>query len=334
MLLCYCSRSLDCSQLISKLDGQGVLAADSVTGQPAASGQPAAPPIPADTAATSATHKEMLAASADTTAGSTEQAALSAAPLVVVLYGPPLAGTSTQASLLSNRYSLPVTTLDVLLHEAYRLQQEQAAEAAAAAAAADAPPSPDSSQKRQLLDQLSKLLFAPPEQTLHPASPTGRVQSASKTRGASAGGYADSHQHLSAPEVVAAALQMALQQEQYTQGYIVDGLNSKHLSSPAVAARCLMMAVGLTCKALQQPEVPTPPASASAAKGVKAPSRPPSSRPGAKSVAVPEPAPPILTFAGPDAWEGNQQVSHCLGVTAKDDCQHCFHEGRCKFAAP
>lgn len=319
LLWCLISRLTGClavlhslrSQLMSKLDGQGVLATDSVAGQPAASGQPAAAPTQADTAATSVAG--MPADTATATAVSTEQAAPSAAPLVVVLFGPPLAGTSTQASLLSSRYGLPVITVDYLLHEAYRLQQEQAAEAAAVAAAADAPPSPGSTQKRQLLDQLSKLLFAQPEQAIRPTSPTGRVQSASKTRGASAGAHADSQQHhLSVPEVVTAALQMALQQEQYSKGYIVDGLSSKHLSSAAVAARCLMMAVGLTCKALQQPELPPPPLPASAAKGVKAPSRPPSSRPGAKGVAVPEPVPPILTFAGPDVWEGTQQVCHCL----------------------
>lgn len=309
-----CVRMVSYAQLMGKLDGQGVLAPSAVTAQQAASSQPASQPPatgsatanPADTVAAS-TEATTGAEAADAGAAGAESATQTPAPLIVVLYGPPLAGTSTQASLLSSRYGIPVVTIDQLLQEAYRLQQEQAAEAAAAAAAAGAPLSPDSTQKRQLLEQLSKLLFAAPELSNVPTSPTGRTQSAAKRPGTA---HADLQQHhLSVPEVITAALQMALQQEQYSKGYIVDGLNSKHLCSAAVVVRCLMQALGLTCKALQPPEPPAAPLSVAAkAAAAKVPSRPPSSRPGAKGVPVPEPVPPIMTFAGPDLWEGTQQV--------------------------
>jgi len=236
------------------------------------------------------------------------------AALVVLVYGPPLAGTSTQAQLLSSRYGLPVVSVDSLLHEAYALQQTEAvAMAAAAAAAGGGPPSPGRTQKQDLLDQLSRLLFPSTNRGESPAGPSIRASSAASTQSASAGAHPElQHQQLPVPELVTAALQAALHQEHYSRGYIVDGLNSKYLSSSAVVARCLLQGVGLVCKALQQAEgaVPTPPAvAAAAAKGVKAASRPTSSRPGGKAAAAaPEPVPPIMTFIKPDIWEGSQQV--------------------------
>lgn len=307
--------------MMGKLDGAGVLAANAVvTGQPPASSPAVHPPQLASAAATEAatgSNTQVAADASSLSAGaveaSVEQTAASPTPLVVVLYGPPVAGTSTQASSLSRRYSIPVLAVDQLLQEAYRLQQAKTAEAAAAAVATGAAAPAENPQQHQLAEQLSKLLFAAPELNTAPASPTARAQSASKRPGTAAGAHADPQQHHSpsVPEVVAAAFRVALQQEQYSQGYIVDGLNSKHLPSAAVVARCLMQAVGLSCKALQPPEPPAPPLSASA-KAVKAPSRPASSRPGAKGAAAPEPVPPIMTFAGPDVWEGTQQVRSCV----------------------
>jgi hypothetical protein len=58
------------------------------------------------------------AASSDSAAGSAPEAATPTASddrTFVVLYGPPLAGTSTQARSLALRYHVPVTTLDALL---------------------------------------------------------------------------------------------------------------------------------------------------------------------------------------------------------------------------
>lgn len=325
-------------QLMGKLEGSGttqaatpasaVAAATAMT-QPPDGGPSATPRQQVDSAAPPAAPAAVqpeAAAGVDTAAP--PDAAAGSNPLVVLLYGSPLAGTSTQATMLSSRYDLPVVTVDGLLHEAYSLQQAEASKAAATVAAATAaaavtaatPGSPGRTQKKlQLVDQLAQLLFlsstSTPADALLPASPTGRVQSAASSR-SSAGGSHPEGQHTSIPELITSALKIALHQEQYSKGYIVDGLHSKHLSSAAVAARCLLQAVGLSCKALQPPEVvvPAPPAGSKASAAKAAPSRPPSSRPGVKGVpAAPEPVPLILTFSTPDVWEGSQRVSFLGG---------------------
>jgi hypothetical protein len=318
---------------MGKLDGQGMLPSAPLTQEQAAPGsqttgqQPQQPGPGAPQAST-----EADAGAADAAAISTSQAPAPADPLAVVVYGPPLAGTSTQASLLGSRYGLPVVCVDGLLQEAYSLEQAEAAVAAVAAVAAAAaapattgtPGSPGRTQKRQLLELLTKLLFfsAPLGPSDFGSPPPARGQSAASGHAsAHASGHAapSTHgdaQHLlqSVPDVLTAALQLALQQEQYSKGYIIDGLGSKHMQSDGVVARCLLQAVGLVCKSLHPPEPSPPPASAGAAKGTKAPSRPPSSRPGVKAAPVPEVVLPIMTFSSPDVWEGPQQV----GVQRED----------------
>lgn len=300
------------------LDGQNTssVAGQAVAGQMQA-GQPSA------SAGLAAGMTAPDAAPAVTSDSSPAVDATTAAALVVLVYGPPLAGTSTQAQLLSSRYGLPVVSVDSLLHEAYALQQTEAVAmaAAAAAAAGGGPPSPGRTQRHNLLEQLSKLLFPSTNPGESPAGPSIRASSAASTQSASAGAHHElQHQQLPVPELVTAALQAALHQEHYSRGYIFDGLNSKYLSSSAVVARCLLQGVGLVCKALQQAEgaVPTPPAVAAAvAKGVKAASRPTRSRPGGKAAAAaPEPVPPIMTFIKPDVWEGSQQVG-CAATAAE-----------------
>lgn len=288
---------------MQKLDGQGVLAVEQPTPGPV----PFSPPQqqqPVGAAPAAAAGDLASAAVADVASATADSPA---APLVVLLYGAPLAGTSTQAALLGSRYGVPVVTVDSLLQEAHSLQQAQVAATAAAAAAAGSPLSPGKGPQRQLADGLSKLLFGI-EDLGPPLSPTGRTQSAASSHSSSSV-HADAQHQLSVPDVITAALRSALQQQQYSKGYIVDGLNSRHAVSAAVVARCVLLAAGLTCKALQHPEPPSPPAAAASVRGSKtAASRPPSSRPG-KGAAIPEPVSPLMTFTGPDVWEGSHLVS-------------------------
>lgn len=256
------------------------------------------------------------------------------------MYGPPLAGTSTQATLLGSRYGLPVVCVDGLLQAAYSLEKAEAATAAAAAAPATpagTSGSPGRTPKRQLLELLTKMLFfsAPLGPTDFGSPPPARGQSAASGHAAghspghaAASTAADTqHQLQRVPDVLTAALQLALQQEQYSKGFIIDGLCSKHMPNGGVVARCLLQAVGLVCKSLHPPEPSPPPASAGAAKGTKAPSRPPSSRPGVKAAPVPEVVLPIMTFSSPDVWEGSQQVG------AEREHAACFHASDIKCSS-
>lgn len=261
--------------------------------------------------------------------------AAAAAPLVVLMYGPPLSGTSTQAALLSSRYGRPVVSVDGLLQQAYSILQAEAATTAVATPAAS-PGSPRPGRNRQLCDQLAQLLFCSSTVSAAEAgslSPSSRLQAAAAAQRAAVGAGVAQHHQPAAHDVVKAALQLALQQEEYSQGYIVDGLNSKHLPSAAVVARCLLQAAGLTCKALQPSEgSPQGAAAAAAAKGVKAASsRPPSGKPSSKAVpAAPEPVPPILSFTTPDVWEGPLQVSHSGLLQLQDtsvSCRCCHSQG-------
>jgi glycine/D-amino acid oxidase-like deaminating enzyme len=86
--------------------------------------------------------------------------------MLVVVHGAGLAGSSTQAQLLSQRYSLPVTTMDDLLFEAADLEQPAAGAAPggeAGGAAAAAVPQKGASPVRELpaFDQeISDLLYS------------------------------------------------------------------------------------------------------------------------------------------------------------------------------
>lgn len=125
------------------------------------------------------------------------------------------------------------------------------------------------------------------------------------------------------------ALKIALDQPQYEAGFVLDNIRSRFLPHPAFAARCLLLAIGLENKALQQHEGLMEPSGHSSLSGSgtgaaagkskdKAPSavapksssRPSSSRSGRGALL--EPPNPMLDFAKPDLWEGSQEV----GVTA------------------
>lgn len=244
-------------------------------------------------------------------------------PLVVILYGPPLAGTSTQAAMLGSRYGLPIVTVDGLLQEAYfqlqSLQQTEAASASGAAGVGAASPRP--SREQQLLEQLSKTLFCTvPHGVDDPrASASARVSSAASSHSAALSQQPEAHQKMAKAELLHMGLQWVLQQECYSKGFIVDGLGSRHVTSAAVVARCVLQAVGLTCQDLQHAEgnPVAGQAAAATAKAAKAASRPPSSRPGklaAAAAAAPEPVPPILTFSKPDIWDGPVQVGQLFAL--------------------
>lgn len=249
-----------------------------------------------------------------------------AAPLVVLLYGPRLAGTSTQAALLSSRHGIPAVTLDRLLLEAF--EQLQARAAAGVVGAPRQQPDP----QRQLYEGLSKLMFPgvagagaasdlPAPAAVSSASP--RAHTPGSARSATVGSTAQREaaaaaaaapQPPSPVDVAAEALRHILQQPAYQRGFVLDGVESKHLASPIAVARCVLKGVGLSCKSQQLLEPPPPPPVGKAsAKG----SRPVSSRPGSKpSAAAAEPATPLLMPTAPDVWEGTQLVSRNMGRAA------------------
>ncbi|KAL0040642.1 hypothetical protein WJX79_000331 [Trebouxia sp. C0005] len=156
--------------------------------------------------------------------------------LNLVVMGPPLAGKSVQAQLLSERYQLVVTTVDDLLMEAAQL--------------------PDSKVDANFADELfAKVIGLPPSQQEE--------------------GYIAPHTQLQATELealVKKALVAALTEEQYTRGIVIDGLTSQYLS-PELAANLLLASMGLQktlhAEALPPPPPPAPP------KGKKAEPLPP-----------------------------------------------------------
>lgn len=315
--------------------GPGSAAAAAVNAAASASATGPAPPVAADAGAAAARVGEVELPSK---AGQASAVAESAEPLIVLLYGAPLAGVSKQAVLLSKRYGIPAVTVDQLLLEAYEQLQAQsvAAVAAAATAAAPVPATPaqvPAEHARLLYDQLTRLLLPGPglvtgangaaaggSDVSSAASPRVQQQAPGRSAQASANAHRDAAAQQQAPplspqDVVTAALKHALQLVQYHRGFVLDGLESRHLPSAVAVARCVLRAAGLACRNLQQPEQPLATATAAgAAKGPKG-SRPPSSRPGVKTpaastaAAAAEHAAASAMPLSPDVWEGAQLVS-------------------------
>ena len=193
-------------------------------------------------------------------------ATAAAAKLVVVLHGPVMVGSTTQALLLSERYGAPVTTFDDLLFEGADIEAPASAPepassdpAAAETAAAEAPPPHFDAEISDLL--YSKVLIDPDLE----AQP-GFVPPASKLT------------EVELCELLVRGLKQALQSTgsssgRYARGLVLDGLRSKYCG-PGVAARLLMEALGMQA-VLPEAVAAAPPKAAAKGKAAEAPPPPP-----------------------------------------------------------
>ena len=200
----------------------------------------------------------------DAVVAAAPSATAAAAKLVVVLHGPVMVGSTTQALLLSERYGVPVTTFDDLLFEGADIEAPASAPEPAssdpAAAETEAPPSHFDAEISDLL--YSKVLIDPDLEAqpsfVPPASKLTEVELC---------------------ELLARGLKQALQSTgsssgRYARGLVLDGLRSKYCG-PGVAARLLMEALGMQA-VLPEAVAAAPPKAAAKGKAAEAPPPPPS----------------------------------------------------------
>eukprot|EP00775_Hariotina_reticulata_P008964 gene8964-9139_t len=243
--------------------------------------------------------------------------------LIIMLYGPPAAPTTTQAALLGTRYGIPIVTLDGLLKEVYM----QGVASLSSLDGGSVPGSGGSSSPAYLADsmpvglelhkQLSRLLASPaaapeagPDITI---AVDKRAQSATGlTRNRKTQEQAPQQQQLPSPleaqDIVLMALKHALSLPQYQAGFVLDGFGSKHLPVTAMTARCMLQAVGLTCINLPPAESISTAGSTAATSKAKQQgktSRPSSSRAGIRPVPQLQ---GLIDITQPDVWEGTQKV--------------------------
>ena len=195
-----------------------------------------------------------------------------ASRLVIVLHGPALAGSTTQARLIGERYSLPTITFDDLLFEGAD------AEAPIAEAAPESSPVEDDVVAEStdapyfdaaISDLLYEKVLIDPDMESQP----GFVAPASKL------------QEEELNDLLVRGLKQALSVGQrFAPGLVLDGLRSKYCT-PGSAAKILMQALGM------QAVVPA----AAAAAAPKA----------AKKGGPPEPPPPPPAAEG---WNGPHDV--------------------------
>ncbi|KXZ49496.1 hypothetical protein GPECTOR_21g722 [Gonium pectorale] len=211
-----------------------------------------------------------LEAVAGTGAAGSKAAAKAAPPKpFVIVTGPHLVGTTTQARKLGERYDVPVSTLDDLLMAAADLEPpspEEAAAAASATAAAATPLTPMS------VDMSSDALQMP-------ATPTAAAEDElplfdreisdllfdkllSDPDHESEPDYVRPHTRLPADELyslVVRGLRHLLSQQPatYGKGLVLDGLVSRYLPPPLVA-KALLDALGMTQVIPPPPPSPEP----------------------------------------------------------------------------
>ena len=207
-----------------------------------------------------------------------------AAPrLVVVLHGPPMIGSTTQASLLAKRYDVPVVTFDDLLYEAADIEAPPAAEPLASGegsegAAAEAPffdpEISDLLYSKVLIDPDLEAQpgFIPPASSLPEAELVDLLVRGLK-------------QALEAPRPESVAGAPGPSPSRYSKGLVLDGIRSKYCA-PGIASKVLMQALGMQAVL---PEAPPPAAAPKAAKK-----------------GAPEPPPPPPPSA--EGWNGPHDV--------------------------
>ena len=205
-----------------------------------------------------------------------------ASKLVIVLHGPALAGSTTQARLIGERYKLPALTFDDLLFEGADIEAPPPpeAEAVAATIASDAASPLDAAAEATnapyfdaaISDLLYEKVFIDPDLENQP----GFVAPASKL------------QEVELNELLVRGLKQAFNVgSRFASGLVLDGLRSKYCP-PGAAAKILMQALGMQAVVSQA-------AAAAAAAPPKA----------SKKGGPPEPAAPPPAAEG---WNGPHDV--------------------------